>query len=153
MPTFIERLQNEYRTALKARNDVVVGTLRMLLTAIKNEEIAGKRKVMSDEALISVVQREVKRRKEALELYRQGGRSDRAAREQAELDVLLRYMPEQMDAAGIAAVIAAAIANLQPSGPADFGKVMGMAMKDLKGRADGAAVQAAVKAALAKVAT
>lgn len=153
MLTFVERLQNDCRTALKAHDDVVVGTLRMLLAAIKNAEIAGKRTTMSDEAIVSVVQREVKKRKEALELYRQGGSNDRAAREQAELDVLLRYMPEQMDAAGIDAVVAGAIATLSPSGPADFGKVMGSVMKELKGRANGTAVQAAVKNALQRITT
>ena len=152
MSTLKEQLQADLTAAMRAQDSVVSGTIRMALAAITNEEVAGKAaKVLTDAEVVTVLTREGKKRREAIEAYTAANRQDLADKEAAELEVLEKYLPEQLDAAELAALIDAAVAEAKASG-AEGMKAMGAVMKILQpkinGRADGSAVAAAVKAAL-----
>lgn len=150
-----ESLQADLTAALKGRDEVTLATLRMALAAVGVEEVAGKQaRVLSDAEVLAVLTREVKKRKEAAEAFRSGGAQDRADREVAESAVLERYLPAQLGAAELAELIAAAVAAVQEEtggalGPQSMGAVMKRVSPQVAGRADGAAVAAAVRAALA----
>lgn len=152
MSTLKEQLQADLTAAIRAQDSVVSGTLRMALAAITNEEVAGKvAKVLTDDEVVSVLTKEGKKRREAIEAYVAANRQDLADKEAAELTVLEKYLPEQLSEAELADLIAAAVAEAKASG-AEGMKAMGAVMKVLQpkvnGRADGSAVAAAVKAAL-----
>jgi len=121
-----ETLKTDLNAAMKSRNSVVAETIRMVLTAITNEEVAGKeKKELSDAEVITVLTREAKKRRDAAEAFEQGGRADRAAAERAEGEVIASYLPAQLSEAEIKNLIAETIAAVGASGPADMGKVMG----------------------------
>ena len=146
-----ETLKTDLNAAMKSRNSVVAETIRMVLTAITNEEVAGKeKKELSDAEVITVLTREAKKRREAAEAFEQGGRADRAAAERAEGEVIASYLPAQLSEAEIKNLIAETIAAVGASGPADMGKVMGGLKAKVAGKADGATVSNLVKAALAQ---
>ena len=146
-----EKLQADLTDAIRSRNEVVSGTVRMLLAAITNEEVAGKeKKELSDAEVITVLTREAKKRREAAEAFEQGGRADRAAAERAEGEVIAGYLPEQLSENDLNKLIAETIAAVGASGPADMGKVMGALKSKVAGKADGALVSTLVKAALNK---
>lgn len=152
MSTLKEQLQADLTAAIRAQDSVVSGTLRMALAAITNEEVAGKvAKVLTDDEVVTVLTKEGKKRREAIEAYVAANRQDLADKEAAELTVLEKYLPEQLSEAELADLIAAAVAEAKASG-AEGMKAMGAVMKVLQpkvnGRADGSAVAAAVKAAL-----
>lgn len=152
MTTLKEQLQADLTAAMRAQDSVVSGTIRMALAAITNEEVAGKvAKVLTDADVVTVLTREGKKRREAIEAYVAANRQDLADKEAAELAVLEKYLPEQLGEAELQSLIDAAVAEAKASG-ADGMKAMGLVMKILQpkisGRADGAAVAAAVKAAL-----
>lgn len=152
MSTLKEQLQADLTAAMRAQDSVVSGTIRMALAAITNEEVAGKAaKVLTDAEVVTVVTREGKKRREAIEAYTAANRQDLADKEAAELAVLEKYLPEQLSEAELQALIDAAVAEAKASG-AEGMKAMGAVMKILQpkinGRADGSAVAAAVKAAL-----
>lgn len=152
MSTLKEQLQGDLTAAIRAQDPVVSGTLRMALAAITNEEVAGKvAKVLTDDEVVTVLTREGKKRREAIEAYVSANRQDLADKEAAELTVLEKYLPEQLSEAELAGLIADAVAAAKASG-AEGMKAMGAVMKVLQpkvnGRADGSAVAAAVKAAL-----
>jgi uncharacterized protein YqeY len=152
MSTLKDSLQSALTEAIRARDEVTSATLRMALTAITNEEVSGsKARELSDEQVITVLSREGKKRREAAEAYDAAGRPELAARERAELVVLERYLPQQLTADEIDAIVTAAVASVADQGLAG-GKAMGAVMKvvtpQVAGRADGAAVAAQVKAAL-----
>lgn len=152
MSTLKEQLQADLTAAIRAQDSVVSGTLRMALAAITNEEVAGKAaKVLTDDEVVSVLTKEGKKRREAIEAYVAANRQDLADKEAAELTVLEKYLPEQLSEAELADLIAAAVAEAKGTG-AEGMKAMGIVMKILQpkvnGRADGSAVAAAVKAAL-----
>lgn len=145
------KLQGDLNDAIKSRNTVVAETIRMILAAITNEEVAGKeKKELSDAEVITVLTREAKKRREAAEAFEQGGRADRAASEKAEGEVIAGYLPEQLSEAEINQLITETIAAVGASGPADMGKVMGALKGKVAGKADGALVSSLVKAALNK---
>ena len=145
------KLQSDLNEAIKSRNTVVAETIRMVLAAITNEEVAGKeKKELSDAEVITVLTREAKKRREAAEAFEQGGRADRAAAERAEGEVIASYLPEQLSEAEINKLIAETIVAVGASGPADMGKVMGALKAKVAGKADGALVSTLVKAALNK---
>ena len=152
MTTMKEQLQADLTEAIRARDELTSGTIRMALAAIMNEEVAGKvaRKLTDDETL-TVLTREGKKRRESIEAFAAAKRKDLADKEAAELKVLERYLPSQLSADELAALIAAAVAEAKATG-AEGMKAMGAVMKALQpkvnGRADGAAVAAAVRAAL-----
>ena len=146
-----ETLKTNLNSAIKSRNSVVAETIRMVLTAITNEEVAGKeKKELSDAEVITVLTREAKKRREAAEAFEQGGRADRAAAERAEGEVIASYLPAQLSEAEIKNLIAETIAAVGASGPADMGKVMGGLKAKVAGKADGALVSSLVKEALNK---
>ena len=146
-----QKLQSDLNDAIKSRNTVVAETVRMLLAAITNEEVAGKeKKELSDAEVITVLTREAKKRREAAEAFEQGGRADKAAAERAEGEVIATYLPAQLSEAELNKLITETIAEVGASGPSDMGKVMGALKAKVAGKADGATVSNLVKAALAK---
>jgi uncharacterized protein len=146
-----ERLQSDLTDAMRARDETKVATLRMALAAITKAEVAGKEQVtLSDPEVVGVLRTEIKKRHEAAAMYETGGRTDRAARERAEADVLAGYMPAEIDDAALLAIVAEEVALLDVG--TSGGKAMGVVVKAVRGRvgngADGSRVAAAVKAAL-----
>ena len=145
-----DRLKDDLTASMKARDELRTATLRMVLTAIGNEEVAGKsaRGLSGDEEL-KVVAREAKKRREAAEAFRSGGAQDRASRELAEEEVLSAYLPAQLSDDELSALVAEAVAESGASGPRDMGAVMKLVGPKVAGRAEGGRVAAAVRAALA----
>jgi uncharacterized protein YqeY len=145
-----ETLKSDLTEAIRSSNKVVSGTIRMVLTAITNEEVSGKEaRVLSDEEIITVLSREAKKRREAAEEFAKAGRTDRAAEEKAEGEVIAKYLPAQLSEDDIKKLIADAVTSTGAAGPADMGKVMGAIKPKIAGKADGALVSSLVKAALA----
>jgi uncharacterized protein len=146
-----QKLQSDLNEAIKSRNTVSAETIRMILAAITNEEVAGKeKKELSDVEVITVLTREAKKRREAAEAFENGGRADRAAAERAEGEVIAGYLPEQLSEDDIKKLIAETIAAVGATGPSDMGKVMGGLKAKVAGKADGALVSSLVKEALNK---
>ena len=146
-----EKLQADLTDAIRSRNEVVSGTVRMLLAAITNEEVAGKAaKVLTDAEIITVLSREAKKRREAVEAYTQAKRDDLAGKEKAEAAVIANYLPEQLSGDEIKKLIADAIAETDAKGPAGMGLVMKVLQPKIAGKADGGVVSGLVKAALAQ---
>ena len=146
-----EKLQADLTEAIRSRNEVVSGTVRMLLAAITNEEVAGKAaKVLTDAEIITVLSREAKKRREAVEAYTQAKRDDLAGKEKAEAAVIANYLPEQLSEGEIKKLIADAIAETDAKGPAGMGLVMKVLQPKIAGKADGGVVSGLVKAALAQ---
>ena len=144
-----EKLQNDLTASMRARDEVRSGTIRMILTAIKNEEVAGKEaRELSDAEVITVLSREAKKRREAAEAYEQAGAADRAANEKAEGVIIAEYLPTQLSESEIKDLIAAAIAETGAAGPQQMGLVMKSIQPKIAGRADGGLVSSLVKAAL-----
>lgn len=147
-----ERLRTDLTTAMKDRDKVRSGTIRMVLSAISEAEVAGASAVeLSDSQVLDVVIREAKKRREAEEAYAGAGRTDLAERERAESAVLAAYLPQPLTGDEISAVVAAAIEQTGAAalGLRGMGKVMGVVTPQTKGRADGAEVAAEVKRQLA----
>ena len=146
-----EQLKKDLTEAIRGRDEITSGTIRMVLTAITNEEVAGKEaRVLSDEEVITVLSREGKKRREAAEAFENAGRADKAALEKSEGEVIAKYLPAQLSEADIAAIIADAIASTGAQGPGDMGKVMGAVKPKIAGKADGGLVSGLVKAALSQ---
>ncbi len=146
-----EKLQADLTDAIRSRNEVVSGTVRMLLAAITNEEVAGKAaKVLTDAEIITVLSREAKKRREAVEAYTQAKRDDLAGKEKAEAAVIANYLPEQLSEDEIKKLIAGAIAETDAKGPTGMGLVMKVLQPKIAGKADGGVVSGLVKAALAQ---
>lgn len=144
-----ETLKSDLTEAIRSSNKVVSGTIRMVLTAISNEEVSGKEaRVLSDDEIIIVLSREGKKRREAAEEFAKAGRADKAAEEKAEGEVIAQYLPAQLSEDDIKKLIADAVASTGAAGPADMGKVMGAIKPLIAGKADGALVSSLVKAAL-----
>lgn len=149
-PALKNRLRSELTTAIKNRDELRSSTLRMCLAAITNEEVSGKSaRVLTDADVVTVLSREAKKRREAAEAFRQAGRAESVARELAELAVVAEFLPAQLSAAELDEFVAAAIADSGASGPAAMGAVMKLVQPKVAGRADGSAVAAAVRSALA----
>jgi uncharacterized protein YqeY len=142
-----ESIANDMREAMKAREQVRVGTLRMLMTAVKNSEVE-KLHDLSDDEVIEVIAREAKRRCESIEAFEKGGRADLVEKESGELAVLEAYLPEKPSDEELAVLVDQAIAETGASAPKQMGEVMKALMPKLRGRADGAQVSAMVKARL-----
>ena len=144
-----DRLQDDLTAAMKAQDELVRATLRMALTAIGNEEVAGKAaRALSDDEELAVVTREAKKRREAAEAFRSGGATGRSERELAEERVLAAYLPQQMDDAELTALVAAAVEQTGATGPRQMGDVMKVLRPQTAGRVEGGRLAAAVKAAL-----
>ena len=146
-----EKLQIDLTDAIRARDEVKSGTVRMLLAAITNEEVAGKAaKVLTDAEIITVLSREAKKRREAVDAYTQAKRDDLANKEKAEGVIIAQYLPEQLSEDEINKLITEAIAQTNASGPAGVGLVMKVLQPKIAGRADGGLVSGLVKAALSQ---
>jgi len=145
-----DRLKQDLTTSMKARDELRTSTLRMVLTAIGTEEVAGKSaRTLSGEEELKVLAREAKKRREAAEAFRSGGADDRADRELAEEQVLGDYLPQQLSDAELTALVAEALEESGASGPQAMGAVMKVVGPKVAGRAEGGRVAAAVRAALA----
>lgn len=150
--TLKERLRSDLTDAIKDRDKVRSGTIRMVLTAITEAEVAGSKAIeLSDQQVLEVVIREAKKRREAEEAYASAGRTELAEKEHAESDVLADYLPQQLTASEISAIVADAIASTGAAelGMKGMGKVMSQVTPQTKGRADGSVVAAEVRRQLA----
>ena len=144
-----EVLQHDLTEAIRSRDELKSGTIRMVLTAITNEEVSGKEaRTLTEAEIITVLSREAKKRREAAEAFADGGRADRAEREKQEGEVITTYLPAQLSEEEIAQIIKDAIAESGASGPAGMGQVMKIVQPKIAGKADGGTVSALVKAAL-----
>ena len=142
--TLQSRLEAAARDSMRARDERRTTTLRMALAAAHNQRIARGRE-LTDEEVTEVIGREVKQRRESIDIYRDAGREDRAANEEAEVAILSEFLPEQLGDAEIETLVRAAIGETGASGPADIGKVMGRVAPATKGRADGRRVSDIVR--------
>lgn len=148
MPTLRERLQSDLTRALKSSDDVKIRTLRLVAASLTNEEIARKRVALTDDDVLRILEREAKRRREAADAYRSGGREDRAAAELAEAESIAAYLPVPLSDSELEHIVREVLAGTPTgSGGSDaaaVGKVMGAVMSNVRGRADGARVRAVV---------
>lgn len=158
--TLREKIDADFKTVFKAKDEAQVSTLRMLLAAIKNKEVEKRTKLskeehdlgkleeqskLTDDEIIQVVSSEIKRRREAAEQYAQGGRMELAKKEEAEAKILSSYMPEQMSEEEVRKIVAQTIKEIGVSDAKEMGKLMGALMGKVKGKADGALVSKIVK--------
>ena len=144
-----EQITEDMKAAMRARETERLGTIRLLLAAIKQREV-DERITLDDAAVTAVIDKMIKQRKDSISQFEAAGRDDLVAKENAELVVLSAYMPAQLSAEDVAAEVQAAVAQTGAAGPQDMGKVMGVLKPKLAGRADMTAVSAQVKAALSK---
>ncbi|WEY42067.1 GatB/YqeY domain-containing protein [Paraburkholderia sp. SUR17] len=144
-----DQINDDMKAAMRARETERLGTIRLLLAAIKQREV-DDRVTLDDAGITVVIDKMIKQRKDSISQFEAAGRTDLVSKESAELAVLSAYMPEQLSAEQIAAEVAAAVAQTGAAGPQDMGKVMGVLKPKLAGRADMTAVSAQVKAALSK---
>jgi uncharacterized protein len=145
-----EKLRTDLSVAMKARDEVRTRTLRMALTAVTNEEVSGKQaRVLSDDEVVKVLQREAKKRREAAEAFSDAGRTEQAEAERAEGVVLDEYLPKQLDDEELTRIVAEAIAETGAEGPRAMGQVMKVVTPKVAGRADGRRVSGEVKRQLA----
>jgi uncharacterized protein len=141
-----QRLQSDLTAAMKARDALRTATIRMALTAITNEEVAGKQaRVLSDDEVLTVLTREAKKRREAAEAFDGAGRGELAARERAEGEVLNDYLPAQLGDDELAELVRAAIAETGADNPKAMGQVMKALQPQVVGRAEGGRVAAEVR--------
>jgi uncharacterized protein YqeY len=146
MATLKERLREDLNAAMKSRDELTTATLRMALTAVTTEEVAGKQARQLDDAeVLRVLTREAKKRREAAEAFADAGRSELAERENAEHEVLERYLPAQLADADLADLVKAAIAESGAAGPRDMGAVMKAVQPKVAGGADGKRVSDEVR--------
>ena len=145
-----DSIREALRKALKQQKRVEVTTLRLLLSEIKNAEIS-QQKPADDNKVLDIITKEVKRRRESIEAFKEGNRSDLVAQEEAELAVLMSYLPEQMNREEIMAAARQAVGALGAKGPSDKGRVMSQLMPQLKGKADGKEVSEIVSELLAAI--
>ena len=149
MPTLKDQLRSDLTNAMKARDETRTRTLRMALTSISNEEVAGSAaRNLTDDEVIKILTREAKRRREAAAAFADADRDDQAAAERAEEQVLAGYLPAQLDDDELAAMVAAAIAETGAAGPAGIGQVMKVVTPRVAGRADGKRLAALVRSQL-----
>ncbi|MES1978880.1 MAG: GatB/YqeY domain-containing protein [Pseudomonadota bacterium] len=143
-----EQITEDMKNAMRAKDSERLGTIRLLLSAMKQKEV-DERVVLDDAAVIAIVDKLIKQRKDSIEAFQKAERKDLADKEAAELVVLQAYLPARLSAEEVAAAVKAIVVELGASGPGDMGKVMGAVKAKLAGKADMGQVSAAVKAALA----
>jgi uncharacterized protein YqeY len=142
-----EQITEDMKTAMRAKDSERLGTIRLLLAAMKQKEV-DERIELDDAAVVAIVDKLVKQRKDSVAAFTQGNRPDLADKEAAEIKVLEVYLPQRMSAEEVAVEVKAIVAELGAKGPGDMGKVMGAVKTRLAGKADMGQVSAAVKAAL-----
>jgi uncharacterized protein YqeY len=148
MPTLKERITEDMKAAMRAKDSERLGTIRLLLAACKQKEV-DERVVLDDAAVVAIVDKLIKQRKDSIAAFVQAARQDLADKEAAEIKVLEAYLPQRLSAEEVAAEVKAIVAELGAKGPGDMGKVMGAVKARLAGKAEMGQVSAAVKAALA----
>ena len=139
-----EQLQHDLQAAMRARDERRKSALRMALTAIQLAEVE-QRGALSDEAVISAIRKEVRRREDALEMIRQSGRDDMVAEDEAQLEILRSYLPQLLTAEEVTAIVRDVIVETGAASPADVGKVMKLIMPRVQGKADGRMVSQIVR--------
>ncbi len=138
MGTLKDRLNEDLRAAIKARDEITTATLRMALTAVRNAEVGGDTvRDLPDDEVIAVLNREVRKRREAVEAYTEAGRAELAQREQAELDVLTRYLPAQLSDEELSELVSRVLAAGGFSGMKAMGPAMKAVQAEVAGRAEG----------------
>ena len=142
-----EQITEDMKTAMRAKDSERLGTIRLLLAALKQKEV-DERVELDDAMVVAIVDKMVKQRKDSIAAFTTGGRADLADKESAEIKVLEVYLPQRMSADEVATAVKAIVAELGASGPGDMGKVMGVVKTRLAGKADMGQVSAAVKSAL-----
>ena len=147
-----DQLRSDLRDAMRAKDVPRRNTIRMVEAAIKNAEIDKRGKELAESEVLAILQRQVKQRRESIEQFTQGGREDLAEKERVEIAIIEAYLPQQLSRDEVTARARSVIEQVGASGPGDRGKVMGMLMKDLRGQADGALVNAVVGELLAEAA-
>ncbi|MCZ2104518.1 MAG: GatB/YqeY domain-containing protein [Comamonadaceae bacterium] len=145
--TLKEQITEDMKAAMRAHEADRLGTIRLLLAAMKQKEV-DERVVLDDAAVVAIVDKLIKQRKDSVTAYEGAGRQDLADKEKAEMVVLQAYLPARLSEAEVLAAVKALVAQVDANGPADMGKVMGAAKKQLAGKADMGMVSAAVKSAL-----
>lgn len=145
--TLQERIESDYVSEVKARNASAVSVLRMLRAALKNARIE-QGKDLDDAATEDIIAKEVKKLRDALTQYKDGGREDLMGQAESEIAIMEKYLPKQLDDETLTAMVAQVIAGMPGVTPKEFGKVMSAVMQQAKGQADGGRVSAAVKKAL-----
>ncbi|MBS7778158.1 MAG: GatB/YqeY domain-containing protein [Comamonas sp.] len=143
-----DQITEDMKTAMRAKDSERLGTIRMLMAAMKQKEV-DERVVLDDVAIIAIVDKLIKQRKDSIAAFETADRQDLVDKEKAELEVLKVYLPQRMSAEEVTAAVQAIVAELGAKGPGDMGKVMGAVKTALAGKADMGQVSAAVKAALA----
>ncbi|MDD5625852.1 MAG: GatB/YqeY domain-containing protein [Patescibacteria group bacterium] len=143
----LERIEKDFKQALREGQEDTKAVLRMLKSALayKAIELRPKKQELTDEVAVDIVGGEIKKRKEAIELYERGNRPELAAKEKKELEILFKYMPEQLSGDQIKEIVLNVIKEVNAGNPSDFGKVMGLVTKQTKGKADGNQVSQIVK--------
>ena len=144
-----DQITEDMKSAMRAKETARLGTIRLLLAAIKQREV-DDRVVLDDAAIISTIEKMIKQRKDSVSQFEKAGRDDLVAVESAEMIILQAYLPAQMSDAEVQAAVAAAVASTGAAGPQDMGKVIGVLKGQLAGKADMGKVSGLVKAALAK---
>lgn len=144
-----QRINDDLKGALKSGDSFVAGVLRMIIASFKNKEIEkrGKGEIadLSEAEVIDILAREMKKRKDAADAYVGGGRNELVQKELQEIDVIKKYLPEQLSVSEIEKIVNKAIEQVGVQSQKDFGKVIGEAMKELKGKADSSEVSAIIK--------
>ncbi len=136
-----EKINQDLKEAMRNKDVFKIGVLRMLVASLKNKKIDIKKDNLSDEDVLAVIKSEIKKRKDSIKSYKEGGREDLAQNEKKELEILQEYMPEQMSEEELSGIVKEVISDLGAQSPADFGKVMGAVMKRVGSGADGEAVK------------
>lgn len=144
--SLFQKIEEDLKLALKSREELTVSTLRFLISAIKNQEIE-KQRELTDEEVVQILQKQIKQRRESITAFQSGRREDLALKEKKELEILSKYLPQQLTPKELEEIVKEVIAQLGPT-PKDFGKVMGQVMAKVKGKAEGSLVSQTVKEAL-----
>ena len=147
------QIEQDFLNAFKGGDRFAVDTLRLLKAAVQNkkiEKLMAKEAVLPDEEMVGLIKSEIKKRQDSIDSYRQGNRNDLAEKEEAEIKILEKYLPEQLSEDKLIEIIKGVIGELGAASPADFGKVMGAVVARVKGQADGQAIAKIVKEELGK---
>ena len=140
----LEQIEKDYINAMKTKNDSVVSVLRMVKSALQNEKIKAGKELSNNDA-IKIIQREIKQRKDSIENYQAGGKIELVKQEQSEMEILEKYLPEQLSDKELTQIVRSAIQEVGATAISDLGKVMGKVMPQVAGRADGSQISAKVK--------
>ena len=143
--TLKEQIIADLTSAMKAKEELKLSTLRMLKAEVMKYEVSGADKEATDDVVVDLIKKGIKQRRDSAEGFHKGGNEEAAQKELSEIKILEEYMPEQMGEEEVKKAVQEVINQVKPQGPQDFGKVMGAVMGKLKGQADGGLVNKVVK--------